>query len=125
MPTPQNRRWRRTTVTRRDGTLSSLPDNWSLIDLETGVAVAQLRLDTGYLDRPAWRVICRRVNEEGELKDVIMTWIEDPTIAREYAEGQTNGMRNVLKRKRTKEEILEGSLSLKNNGQRYSISFNE
>ena len=46
------------------------------------------------------------MNEEGELKDVIMTWIEDPTKAREYAEGQTNGIRYVVKRKRTKEEIL-------------------
>ena len=46
------------------------------------------------------------MNEEGELKDVIMTWIEDPTKACEYAQGQTNGMRYVVKRKRTKEKIL-------------------
>jgi hypothetical protein len=46
------------------------------------------------------------MNEEGELKNVIITWIEDPTKALEYAEGQTNGMRYVVKRKRTKEEIL-------------------
>jgi len=76
------------TVTQRDGTLAPLSDNWSLIDLETGIAVAQLKLDTGYQDRPAWRVICRSMNEEGQLKDVIMTWIEDPTKAREYAEGR-------------------------------------
>lgn len=106
MPTPPNRKWRRTTVTRRDGSLVPLSDNWSLIDLETGVAVAQLRQDTGYQDRLAWRVICRSINEEGELKDVLMTWIENPTKAREYAEGQTNGMRYVVKRKRTKDEIL-------------------
>jgi hypothetical protein len=46
------------------------------------------------------------MNEEGELKNVIITWIEDPTKALEYAEGKTNGMRYVVKRKRTKEEIL-------------------
>lgn len=46
------------------------------------------------------------MNEEGELKDVMMTWVEEPTKAREYAEGQTNGMRYVIRRKRTKEEIL-------------------
>ena len=46
------------------------------------------------------------MNEEGELKDALMTWIEDPTKAREYAKGQINGMRYVVKRKRTKEEIL-------------------
>lgn len=46
------------------------------------------------------------MNEEGELKDVIMTWIEDPTKACEYAEGQANGIGYVVKRKRTKEEIL-------------------
>jgi len=105
MPTYPGRKWRRTAV-ERYGKLISLPDNWSLIDEATGVAVAQLYKDTGYEDRPAWRVICRSMNEDGELKDVIMTWIEDPTKAREYAEGQTNGMRYVIKRKRTKEEIL-------------------
>ena len=106
MPTPPNRKWRRTIVTERDGTLVLLHDNWSPIDLETDVAVTQLKLDTRYQDRPAWRVICRSVNEEGELKNVIITWIEDPTKALEYAEGKTNGMRYVVKRKRTKEEIL-------------------
>lgn len=44
------------------------------------------------------------MNEEGELKDVTITWIEDPTKACEYAQGQTNGMRYVIKRKRTKEK---------------------
>ena len=83
-----------------------LPDNWSLIDEETGIAVAQLYKDKGYQDKPAWRIIGRPMNEDGELKDSIMTWMEDPTKAREYAEGQTNGMRYVIKRKRTKEEIL-------------------
>ena len=53
MPTLPNRKWRRTTISRRDGTLSPLPNNWSLIDLETGSAVAQLKLDKGYQDRPA------------------------------------------------------------------------
>ena len=98
MSTPPNRKWRRTTVTRRDGTLAPLPDNWSLIDLETGVAVAQLRLDAGYQDRPTWCVICRSMNEEGELKGRLMTWIEDPTKARGYAERQTDGARYVVKR---------------------------
>lgn len=106
MPTTPNGKLRRTTFTQRDGTLAPLPDNLSLIDLETGVAVAQLKLDTGYQDWPAWRVICRSMNEEGEQKDVIMTWIEDPTKACKCAEGQANGMRYVVKRKRTKEEIL-------------------
>jgi len=106
MPTPPNRKWRRATITRRVGNLSPLPNNWSLIDLETGSVVAQLKLDKGYQDRPAWRVICRSMNEEGELKDALMTWIEDPTKAREYAKGQINGMRYAVKRKRTKEEIL-------------------
>jgi len=50
-----------------------VPDNWSLIYLETGVAVAQLYKDTGYEDRPAWRVICRSMNEDGKPKDDIMT----------------------------------------------------
>ena len=70
------------------------------------MAVAQLYKDTGYEGRPAWRVICRSMNEDGELKDVMITWIEDPTKARELAEGQTNGMRYVIKRKGTKDEIL-------------------
>ena len=47
------RRWRRTTITRRDGTIFIPPDNWSLIDLQTGIAVAQLYKDTGYQDRPS------------------------------------------------------------------------
>lgn len=42
-----NRLWRRTAVTRRDGKLVPLPENWSLIDVETGIAVAQMYLDTG------------------------------------------------------------------------------
>jgi len=100
------RRWRRTTTTRRDGSIVILPDNWSLIDLETGLAVAQLYRDTGYQGRPSWRVICRSMTEEGELRDSIMTWYENPTVAREYAEGQTGGLKYLIKRKRTKEEIL-------------------
>ncbi len=99
-------KWRRTILTRRDGTVVPLSDNWSLIHLPTGLAVAQLRLDTGYQDRPAWRVICRSMNEEGELKDSLMTWMENPTKAREYAEAQTCGLNYRFKRKRTKEEIL-------------------
>ena len=102
----QNRIWRRTTVTRRDGKLVPLPDNWSLIDIETGIAVAQMYADTGYQDRPAWRVICRTINDEGVLADSIMTWYEDPTVAKKYAETQTSGLRYKIKRKRTKEEIL-------------------
>jgi hypothetical protein len=106
MPDSPLRKWRRTTVTLRDGTLHILKDNWSLIDLPTGLAVAQLRLDTGYQDRPAWRVICRSMNEEGELKDSLMTWMENPTKAREYAEAQTGSFYYRFKRKLTKEEIL-------------------
>ena len=100
------RKWRRTTVTRHDGSLHILKDNWSLIDAPTGLAVAQMYLDTGYQDRPAWRVICRTMSEEGILKDSIMTWYEDPTVAKKYAEGQTVGLKYSFKRKRTKEEIL-------------------
>jgi hypothetical protein len=100
------RRWRRTTITRRDGTIFIPPDNWSLIDLQTGIAVAQLYKDRGYQDRPSWRVICRSMNEDGELRDSIMTWYENPTVAKEYAEAQTGGMKYFIKRKRTKEEIL-------------------
>ena len=50
MPTTPNGKLQRTTFTQRDGTLAPLPDNLSLIDLETGVAIAQLKLDTGYQD---------------------------------------------------------------------------
>ena len=85
MSSHPTRKWRRTIVTQRDGTVVPLSDSWSLIDLETDVAVAQLYKDPGYEDRPAWRVICRSMNEDGQLKDVMMTWIEDPTKAREYA----------------------------------------
>jgi len=99
-------KWCRTILTRRDGTVVPLSDNWTFIHLPTGLAVAQLRLDTGYQDRPAWRVICRSMNEEGELKDSLMTWLEDPTKAREYAEAQTGGLNYRFKRKLTKEEIL-------------------
>ena len=100
------RRWRRTTFTRRDGTIFIPPDNWSLIDLQTGIAVAQLYKDTGYLGRPSWRVICRSMNENDELRDSIMTWYENPTVAKEYAEAQTGGMKYFIKRKITNEEIL-------------------
>jgi hypothetical protein len=45
-----SRKWRRTTLTQRDGTPVPLSDSCSLIDLETDVAVAQLYKDTGYQD---------------------------------------------------------------------------
>lgn len=80
--TNSNRIWRRTAVTRRNGTLIPPPDNWSLIDVETGIAVAQMYPDTGYQDHPAWRVICRTINDEGILADSIMTWYENPTAAK-------------------------------------------
>jgi len=50
-------------------------------------------LDTGYQDRPAWCVICLAINDEGILADSIMTWYEDPTVAKKYAEAQTGGLR--------------------------------
>lgn len=100
-----NRKWRRASV-ECNGRLIPLPDNWSLIDEETCVVVAQLYKGTGYQNRLAWCVNCRSMNEDGGLKDAIMTWMEDPTKAREYAEGQAGGMCYVVKRKRTKEEIL-------------------
>ena len=105
-----NHIWHRTVVTRRDGTLVPLSDNWSLIDVESGIAVAQMYLDTGYQDRPARRVICRTINDEGVLADSIMTWYEDPTVAKKYAKAQIGGLRYKIKRKRTKEEILRRSL---------------
>jgi len=46
------------------------------------------------------------MNEEGKLTVSLMTWIENPTAAREYAEGQTVRLKYTFKRKRTKEEIL-------------------
>jgi hypothetical protein len=46
------------------------------------------------------------MNEEGELKDSLMTWMENPTKAREYAEAQTGSFYYRFKRKLTKEEIL-------------------
>jgi hypothetical protein len=52
------------------------------------------------------------MNEEGELKDVIMTWVQDPTKAREYAEGQTNGMRYVIRREGQKKRFWLGSQSV-------------
>ncbi len=101
-----DRIWRRTIVTRKDGTIAPLPDNWSLIDIPTGIAVAQLRRDTGYQDRPTWRVICRSLDQDGVLIDRIMTWIDDPTQARQYCEAQTYDLMYKIKRKRTTEEIL-------------------
>ena len=86
MSSNSSRKRRRNTIIQRDGTLAPLPDNGSLIDLPTGAAVAQLYKDIGYEDRPAWRVICRSMNEEGELKDVMMSWIEDPIETQEYIE---------------------------------------
>lgn len=68
--------------------------------------MAQMYADTGYQDRPAWRVICRTINDEGLLVDSIMTWHEDSTVAKKYAEAQTGGLRYKIKGKRTKEEIL-------------------
>lgn len=62
--------------------------------------------DTDYQDRPAWRVICRTINDEGLLVESIMTWHEAPVVAKQYAEAQTVGLRYKIKRKRTKEEIL-------------------
>jgi hypothetical protein len=106
MTNNQCRRWCRTTATHRDGSIVILSENWSLIDLETGLAVAQLYKDTGYQGRPNWRVICRSMTEDGELRDSIMTWYENPTVAREYAEGQTGDLEYLIKRKRTKEQIL-------------------
>ena len=108
MSSNPSRKWRRNTITQRDGTLAPLPDNGSLIDLPTGAAVAQLYKNIGYEDRPAWRVICRSMNEEGELKDVMMSWIEDPIETQEYIEVERDRIHLVTKRKRTKEEFWIG-----------------
>ena len=93
-------------MTRRDGTVVLLPDNWSLIHLPTGLAVAQISKGTSYHDRNGWNYVIRSMSEDGVLKDNIAGWEENPTKAREFVEAQTFGLRYVVPNKRTKEEIL-------------------
>jgi len=91
---------------RRDGTVVPLPDNWSLIHLPTGLAVAQISKGTSFQDRNGWNYVIRSMSEDCVLKDNIAGWEENPTKAREFVEGQTFGLKYDFKRKRTKEEIL-------------------
>ncbi len=49
--------------------------------------------------------VCRSM-VEGELKDSIAGWFKTGKQAKEFAEAQTQGQYYVVKRKRTKEEIL-------------------
>ena len=93
-------------MTRRDGTVVPLPDNWSLIHLPTGLAVAQISKGTSFQDRNGWNYVIRSMSEDCVLKDNIAGWEENPTKAREFVEGQTFGLKYDFKRKRTKEEIL-------------------
>jgi hypothetical protein len=99
-------KWRRTTVTRRDRTVISPPDDWSLIHLPTGLGVAQIIKGTSYHDRNGWNYVIRSMSEDGVLKDSITGWSENPTESRAFVEGQTFGLRYVIHKKRTKEEIL-------------------
>jgi len=99
-------KWRRTTITRRDGTIVPLPDNWSLIHLPTGLPVARISKGTSYHDCTGWNYVIRSMSEDGVLKDSIAGWSENPTEAREFVEGQMLGLRYEIRRKRTKEEIL-------------------
>ena len=105
-------KWRRTTITRRDGTVIPLPDDWSLIHLPTGLAVAQISKGTSYHDRHGWNYVIRSMSEDCVLKDNIAGWEENPTKAREFVEGQTFGLNYAVKRKRTKEEILGRPLKM-------------
>jgi hypothetical protein len=99
-------KWRRTTVTRRDGAIVPLPDNWSLIHLSTGLAVAQISKGTSYHDSNGWNYVIRSMSEDGILRDNMSGWEENPTKAREFIEAQIFGLNYAVKRKRTKEEIL-------------------
>ena len=99
-------KWRRTTVTRRDGTIAPLPDNWSLIHMPTGLAVAQISKGKSYYDKDGWDFVIMSMSEDGVLKDHIAGRQENPSEARKFIEAQTFGLRYEIRRKRTKEEIL-------------------
>jgi hypothetical protein len=93
-------------MTCRDWTVAPLLNDWSLIHLPTGLAVAQIRKGKSYHYRNGWNYVIRSVSEDGVLKDNIAGWEENPTKAREFVEGQTFGLRYIVPNKRTKEEIF-------------------
>ena len=92
--------WRRTTI-ERHGRLVPLPDDWSLIDAASGLAIARIHAEPG----GGWRCVCRSIIE-GELKDGITARFNTGKEAKVYAEAQTCGKHYVVQRKRTKAEIL-------------------
>lgn len=88
--------WRRTAI-ERNGCLVPLPDDWSLIDAASGLAIARINAEPDG--------VCRSIIE-GELKDSVMAWFKTGKEAKDYAEAQTGGQHYVVQRKRTKAEIL-------------------
>ena len=60
------RTWRRT-ATDRNGRLVPLPDDWSLWDPASGLAIARIHAEPD----GGWRCVCRSV-DSNELKDSIM-----------------------------------------------------
>ena len=94
------RTWRRT-ATARNGRLAPLPNDWSLLDAASGLAIARIHAEPD----GDWCCVCRSIIER-ELKDSIMAWFKTGKEAKDYAEAQTGGQNYVLQRKRTKAEIL-------------------
>ena len=92
--------WRRTAI-ERNGRLAPLPDDWSLIDAASGLAIARIHAEPD----GGWRCVCRSIIE-GELEGSIMAWFKTGKEAKDYAEAQTGGHHYVLQRKKTKAEIL-------------------
>ena len=94
------RKWRRTAVM-RNGKLQPLSDNWSLIDEETGLAIAQI-----YKERNGmWSYIIRSL-QDGKLIDNMMGGNATGPEAKEHCQAQTSGLLYLVERKRTKAEIL-------------------
>jgi hypothetical protein len=93
------RKWRRTAV-ERNGRLVPLSDDWSLIDEDSGFAIARI-----WAERRGWSWIVRTLRDD-ELRDSLMGWFKTGPEAREYCEGQTSGLNYKIRPKRTKEEIL-------------------
>jgi hypothetical protein len=78
-----------------------LSDNWSLIDEETGFAIAQI-----YKERNGkWSYIIR-VIRDGELIDNMTGGNATGPEAKEHCQAQTGGIPYRVERKRTKAEIL-------------------
>ena len=92
--------WRRTAI-ERNGPLAPLPDDWSLIDAASGLAIARIYAEPD----GSWRCVCRSIIE-GELRDGITGRFKTGKEAKDYAEAQTSGHHYVVRRKRTKAEIL-------------------